>query len=364
MNEAFCEKIKLGLLLSKTNQAMSEAEAIESCKIYFKIVSFKITDNLLILDIETQTNTKQKNNEINYETLNLLKNWLNRLALTKEAYLLIGEVKVKNNQVEPEIKNDFSLNNPFIKQLTKGNQNPTFKISTRNISISEGKNKEFTLKSFANTLAKYNFHKTDMHFPDLDFTILNASKTLLGIKVWINSNSFEKRKAHLRPILHPTALNPRLARAMINLAGAKKEILDPFCGMGGILLEASIIELKATGIDIAPEMIKRAKLNLQNEENKKNIILHEMDALSWENKTECIITDLPYGKSSKLNSSMVELIDKFLVHYSDLTKKIVLCFPEGTEYTLPKKWIKLYDFKIYIHKSLTRNIVVLENSDV
>jgi len=109
-------------------------------------------------------------------------------------------------------------------------------------------------------------------------------------------------------------------------------------------------------------MIKRAKLNFQNEESKEHITLHEMDALNWKESAECVVTDLPYGKSSKLDSPISQLLNKFLAHYNTLTKKMVLCFPEGTEYTIPKNWTKLYDFKIYIHKSLTRNIIVLENS--
>jgi putative methyltransferase (TIGR01177 family) len=362
MEEAFYEKIKIGLLLSKTNTSMSEAEAIESCKIYFKIISSEMINNLLVLELINQTSKAQKQNDTKTKTTNLLNMWLGRLALTKEAYLLIGQVEIKNKLEEAQLNPDFSNNTQIIKELTNNKENPTFKISIRNISPSDGKI-NYSLKDFAKELAKYEFHKTDMHFPDLEFVILNASKTFFGIKIHTNLNDFEKRKAHLRPILHPTAINPALARAMINLAGAKKEILDPFCGMGGILLEASLIGLNATGIDIAPLMIKRAKLNFQNEACKDKISLHELDALNWKLKAECIVTDLPYGKSSKLNSSITDLIENFLVHYSTLTKKIVLCFPKGTIYAFPKNWKVLYEFEIYIHKSLTRNILVLENTN-
>ena len=38
-------------------------------------------------------------------------------------------------------------------------------------------------------------------------------------------HDFQSREAHKRPELHPTALNPKLARALINLSGAEKEVI-------------------------------------------------------------------------------------------------------------------------------------------
>jgi len=150
---------------------------------------------------------------------------------------------------------------------------------------------------------------------------------------------------------------------MINIAGAEKEILDPFCGTGGILLEAALIGINAAGIDISKEMIARAKINIDNEEAKRNIRLNVADALNWTNETECVITDLPYGKSSKLKQPLETLLRNFLLHYSLLTKKMTICFPDNTKYSLPPNWIRLYNFKIYIHKSLTRNIIVIKRKD-
>jgi putative methyltransferase (TIGR01177 family) len=350
--------MKIALLLSKSDPSMSKAEAIESCKIYFKIASLKEIDNLLILEI----NLKKKDSKKTSETILLAKTWLNRLALTKDAYLLLEQNKTEENKPENVIV-DFEA----ISALTNNIQNPTFKISIRNTGISEGNEKilEKTLISdFAKMLAKNEFYKTNMQNPDLEFTIINTSstkETIKGIRIWTNTEPFEERKAHLRPILHPTAINPRLARAMINLAGAEREILDPFCGVGGILLEASTIGLNAKGIDISSAMIARAKLNLKNE---NDIDLHEMDSLKWTKPAECVVTDLPYGKSSKLASSISLLTNDFLKHYANLTTKIVLCIPHGSVEDIPAPWIKLYEFKIYIHKSLTRNIMVLENRNL
>ncbi|KKP28286.1 MAG: hypothetical protein UR15_C0028G0010 [Parcubacteria group bacterium GW2011_GWA2_31_28] len=96
---------------------------------------------------------------------------------------------------------------------------------------------------------------------------------------------FHLRKAHLRPELHPTSLHPRLARCLANLTGAKKGsvIADPFCGAGGILIEAALAGLKPVGYDLYDMMIRRAKTNLDYYKIK-NYKLVNKDALKIKRK--------------------------------------------------------------------------------
>ena len=60
------------------------------------------------------------------------------------------------------------------------------------------------------------------------------------------------REPGRKPFFHPSMMNAPLARVMCNLAGVMPgEIaLDPFCGGGGILCEASLIGAKTIGIDL------------------------------------------------------------------------------------------------------------------
>ncbi len=354
MAEAQLPKLNVGLLLSKLDLSLSKTEAIESCKIYFKITSSKIIHDVLELELEPLQKNSQQNT-----TIHLVRFWLNRLALTKEAYLIVG------NEFS-EIKKN--LKPPIFEEISKGKniENASFKISTRNLSSSTGTQKDThltSISSLVNELNKVGFQKTNMTNPDFEFVILrlNHPETteIIGLKLWKCVDNFESRRAHLRPVLHPTATNPRIARAMINMASSSKEILDPFCGAGGILLEASEIGLRATGVDIDPLMIKRAELNLKDH---LEIELHVKDALSWNKKTECVVTDLPYGKSSKLEGEIAELLHNFLKHYATLTDKIVVCFPVGTKYNINPPWNVQYEFELYMHKSLTRKILVLKKN--
>jgi tRNA (guanine10-N2)-dimethyltransferase len=374
MVDLVLEEIRIGLLLSKTNLYMSRAEAIESCKIYFEIASIENingtnstgTDSLLILKIKTLQNE---------QTINRILNWLGRLALTKDAYLIAGYAKVEGDTeslhtkfyLEPFVSSESSI----IEQITNQTRNKdvdkdaelTFKVSSKNTGDSQRVEDRNLILNLAKELTLRGFNKTSMKSPSLEFTLLKSSTTLVGLKLWTNTNDFEERKAHLRPILHPTAINPKLARAMINLVRAEKEISDPFCGCGGILLEGMLIGLQVKGTDISPEMINKSKLNLRDAPNFERAELQCKDALLATERVECVVTDLPYGKSSKIQGSVSSMLNRFLIHYANLTSKIAVCFPRGTDFSIPENWNKKYEFSIYIHKSLSRNILILEKNN-
>lgn len=173
---------------------------------------------------------------------------------------------------------------------------------------------------------------------------------------------FEERKNQKRPFQHPTTLHPKLARAMVNLTGAKKgeTILDPMCGTGGILIEAGLIGMKAKGTDINKEMVGKAKQNLMHFGIKKYSI-KKGDALKI-GKCKYVVTDLPYGKNTK-SIDVNPFYNKFLnILKKNLSGRAVIGFPDFVDY---KKLLKKNKFKIdaefsyYLHKSLSKKIVVI-----
>ncbi|MEM3374204.1 MAG: DNA methyltransferase [Candidatus Woesearchaeota archaeon] len=192
--------------------------------------------------------------------------------------------------------------------------------------------------------------------------------------------TYLNRKAHLRPGFHPTSLSPDLARACINLTGLKKGLIfDPFCGSGGILIEAGLIGFNVMGIDIIKKQLDYAKINLDfyKIKNYKLLNLDERKItlnLLFDNKLFstkmdfAIVSDLPYGKGS-YGKDLENLYEQFLINSKDIMKtsfkkgiNMVLIFPHFINY---KKIIRKLNLKIkrefsyYVHKSLTRKIVVL-----
>jgi len=173
--------------------------------------------------------------------------------------------------------------------------------------------------------------------------------------------SYRKRKAHLRPRLHPTSMHPKLARACINLLGLKKgQLLDPFCGSGGILIEAGLMGFKVSGYDIDKKQIERAKINLKHYKIREHK-LKIKDALLLDKKFDGIVTDFPYGKGSR-GKNLEELYVKFMKHSYDFTDKMVVVIPDFIDYRKiisKSNWKIKNKFEIYVHRSLTRIILQL-----
>lgn len=176
--------------------------------------------------------------------------------------------------------------------------------------------------------------------------------------------SFLERKPHLKPELHPTSLSPKLAKALINLTGVGGGVLlDPFCGSGGILVEAGLIGLRTVGFDIDKLMLRRAKINLEYYKIK-NYMLELRDAIKSSKKYDYIVSELPFGRNSRVSMKNLELLYFNFLKTLDkiLVKKAVLVFPDFLDYKKLINYTKLKiekEFDYYIHKSMTKKILAL-----
>lgn len=178
----------------------------------------------------------------------------------------------------------------------------------------------------------------------------------------IKAKPFLARRPHLRKANHPSGMQPRIARALVNLTGAEKgTIVDPFCGAGGFLIEAGILGFKLIGSDIDPAMIKRAKINLAA--MKLKATLKVADATKMNAKADYIVTDLPYGLNTKGKELPIMYL-KFLKQLKKcLKKRAVVVFPHFVDHHKLLKQAKLViaeEFSQRVHFSLTRNIVVID----
>ena len=178
------------------------------------------------------------------------------------------------------------------------------------------------------------------------------------------SHDFEKRRPHNRPIAYPFSLKPKIARAMVNLTGMKKgeAILDPFCGTGGLLIEAALIGSRVEGIDIDHRMVEACKKNLESFAVKKYNI-YEDDALNWKGQMTYVVTDLPYSLNTK-KQELEPLYEKFLkVLEKNLKYRAVIGSPDFIDM---KKLIKKANLKLvgehsfFLHSSLTKKIFIVE----
>ncbi len=204
--------------------------------------------------------------------------------------------------------------------------------------------------------------KVDLENPTTNLIIIKTKKKYyVCIPEWENKEDFEARKSHKRPVNLPIGLHPKLARACVNLTGSTTSIYDPFCGLGSFLIEGGLIGLQVIGSDIDERLIQLCSKNLTYY-NIRNNRLFLQDALHINKKYDYVVTDLPYGKNTKkiskeLYPSFIRVLEKIL------KKRAVVIFPSfyNADQLLKKSKLKMKGrFKVYIHKSLSRIVYVLE----
>ncbi|MDY6768561.1 MAG: hypothetical protein SVW02_00425, partial [Candidatus Nanohaloarchaea archaeon] len=85
----------------------------------------------------------------------------------------------------------------------------------------------------------------DLEQPQEAFRVylVDGEAVLCRVQAEVDRGQFEARQNQFRPFSAPVTIHPRLARALVNLSQVERggSVLDPFCGTGGILLEAGLI---------------------------------------------------------------------------------------------------------------------------
>lgn len=167
------------------------------------------------------------------------------------------------------------------------------------------------------------------------------------------------RRPQARPFFSPTSLQPQLARALINLSGAGREVLDPFCGTGGILLEACSLGLRATGVELDARVFEGCNENLWFFGCDASVF--NEDFLDWRGgRFEAIVTDLPYGKSTALfGKALEDLYAKSFAKMREHSSKAVIVSNKDVSQLLACAGWRVRDvFPVYVHKTMTRFIHV------
>ncbi|MFH0979028.1 MAG: DNA methyltransferase, partial [Candidatus Woesearchaeota archaeon] len=185
-----------------------------------------------------------------------------------------------------------------------------------------------------------------------------GSRAYAGLFLFEIEHDFEGRKAHLRPKMFPTSLHPKLARAMVNMTGIKKgTIVDPFCGTGGILIEAALMGIKAKGYDINPEMVSAS---IQNTKGLKGVKVEVKDARKLDKKIGYVVTDMPYGRNSTAERHLYRKFFKVLD--SLLLNTAVIGIPSEISGAAMLKGTGLKlktSITYYLHRSLSKKILVV-----
>lgn len=146
-------------------------------------------------------------------------------------------------------------------------------------------------------------------------------------------------------------------------------MLDPLCGTASFLIEAGLIGCRVIGSDAQKHMVKGGLRNLRH----YNVTPEAMIVADAEHlpiaKTDCIVTDPPYGRTaSTLGKSTEQIVKNVLPEFKSLLQKkgrVCMAAPKtiGIGGIAEKVGFKhLESHYVYVHRSLTREIAVLEKA--
>jgi len=308
-------------VLSKDYLELAIDEIISIVKMYDRFAKIKIISNLII--IQSKTNWKEITKRATFVKIS-------GQILRKMSGLFLDE---ENFQV---LKNTKS----FVCRVVN--------LSSNELNTLELEN------SMGDMISKFTHAKVNLKNPDITvYLIFTNEENFFGFS---EKNQVKERPKKSKK--YPHELDWKLTRVMINLIGLKKgeTICDPFCGTGTTLLESESMGINAIGIDFDEKMCDMTKENLKLNNYKSKILNSDFQELiKISNDFNGIVTDLPYGRSSKSSEKPEEVLKRF-ISIIPKSKKVAIMYKKELDSKMKLKGLKKY--QIYRHKSLTRTILI------
>jgi tRNA (guanine10-N2)-dimethyltransferase len=210
-------------------------------------------------------------------------------------------------------------------------------------------------------------YRVNLRSPERVFRVIIVSGLCIfsSLLYSIDRSQYEHRRPHLRPFFFPGVLTPRIARAVVNLSQIDRGILlDPFCGTGGILIEAGYIGAELIGVDIQRKMVMGTRENLKFHGFSALLLIGDACEMGiMDDCIDAVVTDLPYGRSSFIKADSIPDL------YGDALNEVYRVLKEHSFAVIisdsPLKDVIQTSFKIIdrhayrVHKSLTRYITIL-----
>jgi tRNA (guanine10-N2)-dimethyltransferase len=201
--------------------------------------------------------------------------------------------------------------------------------------------------------------------PETEYrAILSEDRCYFGkVLFYVNRGAYDLRNPGKRDFFHPGVMMPRMARALINLTCAQwgDFLLDPFCGTGGILIEAEMLGMRTLGSDFDPMMICGSRQNVTS----SDLMLADATHLPFGKQSlDAVVTDFPYGqsvcikKTDTMDNLYADTLDEIHRVLKTGHRAVVVTHKDISDIASDHMTV-LQHHEQRVHKSLTRCVLVL-----
>ena len=218
-------------------------------------------------------------------------------VVRRSSYTKAGGVELFRCQTDVETILQYSKDFNYGHYLTS---NESFVVRIKKLDKTSTIDTVALEKRIGQLILNQNDHvNVNLSYPDVTFYgFINKKHFIFGPTEETLPKGFTLRTPSQRPFFHPSALSPKLARCMINLARVKQNVrlVDPFCGTGSILIEAGLIGCEIIGSDVNPKMVRGSQKNLDFFHIPNYTVLVADARQLPLSPCSCIVTDPPYRR--------------------------------------------------------------------
>jgi len=211
--------------------------------------------------------------------------------------------------------------------------------------------------------------RVDLTDPDYEITVVDGEKRYFALTMPSEmAQAWHLRSPRRRAYFHPSAIFPKLSRALVNLTRCTEGqvLLDPFAGTGSIPLEASQVGIIPLALDQTAAMSRGSLANMRKfGQSWRGVLRADAFALPL-TLVDGIATDAPYGRaSSTRGSGPVSVVQRALDCFPQVLRsgsRMVMMHPRDVPVRSTDELTVEEEHYLYVHKKLTRAITILRKN--
>jgi len=207
----------------------------------------------------------------------------------------------------------------------------------------------------------------DLRNPEYELSLVRGKDEFLAVTApAAMKQGWSTRRPRGRPFFHPSAIFPKLSRALVNLSRCKEGdvFLDPFAGTGSIPIEAHLVGARVVAVDQAERMVRGATSNMKHFGQSWLGNIRADSTLPPLTTVDAIATDIPYGRASSTRgrrpSEILDLLLPPLEHIMKPGSRLVLMHPQEVAVSGTPGLAVEEEHHLHVHKLLTRTISILK----